>query len=139
MRSLDLLAAAAAAERLRLRLEARRAMRRILTVAIAALFALAAIGFAHVAGWQGAEHWLGALGASLLVGGIDLAIAIVLLLIAAGSRPEPAAIEARVVRQMSLRALRETDPLVEMIQALGMRAALASLLSQALARLFRRE
>lgn len=104
MRTLRLARIAAEAEGVRLRAQARRTMVRAVLGLIALGFLAAAIAFGHVAVWfalrQGAG-WADWAAASAVAGG-DLAIAVVLVLLAARSTPGQVEREALLVRQRAL-------------------------------------
>src|ERR1700754_3228227 len=102
MRPFRLARIAAEAETLRLRYAARRTM-------VRAVLALGALGFlfgtvacCHVAAWYWLrQRWDGP-EAALILAGVDLALAIVLALIAARSSPSRIEVEALAVRRRAL-------------------------------------
>lgn len=82
-----------AAQTARLRDDARRAVSRLVGLAVAGLLALVAVGFLTAAGHQTLTRVLGPVSASLIVAGVYLVLAIVAWLAAALSarRPPPPA------------------------------------------------
>ncbi|MDE2575811.1 MAG: hypothetical protein KGL55_10930 [Rhodospirillales bacterium] len=110
MQHLDLLRVAGEAEWLRLRALARRQRGRALLAAGAGVFLLAALVLAHAALWLVLRGHGSALRATLLLGGGDLALALVLLAIAARSAPGSAERDALALREKAIGALlREAD------------------------------
>jgi len=105
MRTFRLARVAADAELLRLRLSVRRA-------AVRAIFALVALGFlagaavcCHIAAWFWLrQHWEPPQSA-LILGGIDLVLALILALMAVRSSPSRAELEALAVRRRALEGI----------------------------------
>jgi hypothetical protein len=114
MRSIDLLAVAAEAENLRLKLGAASLGRQAVLAAAAALFGLVALGLLHAAGWIWLAAQQGPLAAALLLALFDAGL-MTLLLWLARPRPDPAAIEALRLRRQALALLGETSPIGEAI------------------------
>jgi uncharacterized membrane protein (DUF485 family) len=104
MKTLRLARIAAEAEGLRLRRQAKRMVVRLVLAVIALAFMAAAVALGHVAVWfalrVGANMvpWA----AALVLGGIDMAIALAFVLIAALSGPGQVEVEALQVRQRAL-------------------------------------
>src|SRR4051812_31452752 len=84
----------------------RRQARRGMFGAIAAVFAIAVIALAEVAAWQGLRLEVEPIPATLILLGINLAIAAVFGLLAARSAPGHAEEEALRVRRQALEAAR---------------------------------
>jgi hypothetical protein len=108
---------AAEAEGLRLRGLARRTVTRIILAMIALMFLLGAIALAHVAAWYWLRTGLGQpfLGATGIMGGLDLLAAIVLGVVASRSVPGRIEAEALAVRR---KAIGEMESTVSVIRAL---------------------
>jgi hypothetical protein len=104
MRTFRLARIAAEAEGLRLRTQARRTVVRLALALIGAAFLITALGFGHAAVWFALRWYAGMApwATALVVGGIDLVIALALVLIAAMSGPGRVETEARMVRQRAL-------------------------------------
>lgn len=115
MRILRLLATAAEAEGLRLRRESVNIARRAALLGGAACCGVLALVMLHLALW----YWLvvpaGPAGAAAIVAGLDLAVALVLVLLAR-HRYDPVAQEALAIRRTSLRALTQQDPMAETLR-----------------------
>jgi lysylphosphatidylglycerol synthetase-like protein (DUF2156 family) len=101
MRSVQLLAAAAEAEGIRLRRTAATTARMVAMFAVAAVFGLALLIMLHVAGYNFLEPRFGAWLAALMVAGADLVLALVFFLV---GRPghDPVAEEAAEIRRRAL-------------------------------------
>jgi hypothetical protein len=115
MRSVNLLKIAAEAEVLRYRCMAARQGRRAAFGAIALLFILAVLALGEFAAWLALYQRFAAIEATLILLGINLAIAIVFGLLAARSSPSLAEREALRVRQQSLDAVRGVLSLAALI------------------------
>lgn len=104
MKTLRLARIAAEAEGLRLRRQASRMAVRLVLAGVAAAFGAAAVALGHVAVWFALRSGAGMVpwAAALVLGGIDLVIALAFLLIAALSGPGRVEIEALQVRQRAL-------------------------------------
>jgi hypothetical protein len=105
MRTFSLARVAADAELLRLRLRARRA-------AVRAIFALVALGFlagaavfCHLALWYWLRHYFEPPQSALILAGIDVALAVLLALLAARSTPSRAELEALAVRHRAVEGI----------------------------------
>ncbi|MBY0337007.1 MAG: phage holin family protein [Acetobacteraceae bacterium] len=101
MRSLQLLAAAAEAEGIRLRRTAAATARSVVMFAVAGVFAVALLIMLHLAGYSWLEPRYGAALAALMVAGADLLLALIFVLV---GRPghDPVAAEALEIRRRSL-------------------------------------
>ena len=108
MRTLELGKIAAQAEKIRLQQLAWRQTRRIIYLAVAAIFAMGAIGMAHVLLWNVLSLKLGSVWASAILLGIDIIVAGGCGLVAARSRPTQTETAAINIRQEALRQARET-------------------------------
>ena len=106
VRSINLLKLALDAEILRLRAMVARQSRRAAFGSIALVFALAVLALAEVAGWQGLRLCVEAIPTTLILLGINIAIAAVFGLLAARSSPGHAEQEALRIRQQALDAAR---------------------------------
>lgn len=121
MRSVQLLQVAAQAEGLRLRCQAAGMARQAVFGAIAGVFALFMLALLHLAAviWLAPEH--GELWAVLYVAGADALVALVFLLVARKNKYRRVAEQALVVRQDSLRLLRQASPAGEVAQVMPWR------------------
>lgn len=124
MRALRLARVAAEAEVLRTRRRVRRTAIRAGFVAVAAVFAVAALCFGHVAVFMAIRHSLGSTSAALVVLGVDLLIAVICVLVASTSSPDRIELEALQVRERALQQLEE------MAATAAMMAPLARLLGR---------
>jgi len=108
VRTLRLAQAAAQAEALRLRRAARRMAVRAVLLAVAAGFAIAAVGFAHLFAWVMLEpvHGAGVAAAALTVA--DLLIAGVLVALAMREHPDPVDVEARLISRHAWQGVRQS-------------------------------
>ena len=102
MRSVNLLKIAAEAELLRLRAMLARQGRRAALGIVAALFGIAVFALAEVAGWQALRLKVQPIPATLILLGINLAIAAVFGVLAARSAPGHMEQEALRVRRQAL-------------------------------------
>ena len=108
MRALRLGRVAAKAELLRLRRQVRRTVIRVIYAGAGALFAFAALTFAHVALFLAIQRNLGPTSSALIVLGGDLLIASICILMAIVSAPDQIEREALQVRQQAQQQLQET-------------------------------
>jgi hypothetical protein len=106
MRSINLLRAAAEAELLRLRTMLVRQGRRAAFGAVAVVFVLGVLILGEVAGWQVLRLYVAAISATLILLGINLAIAAVFGGLAARSTPGQVEREALRVRRQAIDAAR---------------------------------
>jgi cobalamin biosynthesis protein CobD/CbiB len=106
MRSINLLKIAAEAELLRLRSMMARQVRRGIFGAVAAVFGVAVLALAEVAGWQTLALQFQPIVSTLILLGINLAIAAVFGVLAARSAASHTEQEALQVRQRALEAAR---------------------------------
>ena len=116
IRPLRLAQIATEAETLRLRGLASRIVTRLVFAIIALIFFLGALTFAHVAAWdviRGRWDQTPLITAALL-GGIDVAVALVLILLASRSRPGRTEREALVIRRQAVDSLRGMASLTQM-------------------------
>jgi hypothetical protein len=104
---LRLLRIAIEAERLRLGLQVKRTETRVAMAVVALAMLLGALGFGHVAVWYWLRDYLSAKYVALIFAGVDLVIALVLLLLAARSSPGLAEAEAHAVRRRALESAAE--------------------------------
>ena len=108
MRTLELGKIAAQAEKIRLQQLARRQTRRMIYLAVAAIFAMGAIGMVHVLLWNVLSLKLGSLWASAILLVMDIIVAGGCSLVGARSRPTQTETAAINIRQEALRQARET-------------------------------
>ncbi len=116
MRPVRLVRIAADAEVLRWRAFAGRTVTRLVCALIALIFVIGALTFAHVAAWYALRidaglqfYWV-----ALILGGADLIIAFVLLLMANRSTPSRVEREALEVRQRAIAGLTTTLSLAQL-------------------------
>jgi hypothetical protein len=115
MRLLRLAQVAAAAESLRLRYAARRALQRGAVLAVAVLFLAFAIAFAQGAAFMWLALVCGPAWAALILAGCDLVIGLALLLLSARSRPGAVEREARQVRDKALAGMTRPASILALI------------------------
>jgi len=118
MRALSLLGVAARAEGIRLKREVAGKLRQGILLAVAALFALAAVTFSHIAAWIWLEVHTDAVQATLLLAVMDLILMAVLLALALRSKADPVAEQAKALRQQSLAAITEPSTLMDGLKGL---------------------
>ena len=106
MRSINLLKIAAEAELLRLRTMMGRQVRRGIFGAVAAVFGVAVLALAEVAGWQALRLKFQPISTTLILLGINLAIAAAFGVLAARSAPGHTEREALRVRRQALETVR---------------------------------
>ena len=117
MRPYRLARIAAEAEGVRLRGMATRMVMRVVLAVIALLFGIGAIVFAHIAAW----YWLridrdmSFYPTAGLLGGFDLLVAIILLLLASRSGPSRVEKEALEVRQRAIAGIESTLSLTQLV------------------------
>src|ERR1700733_12975421 len=107
MRPFRLARIAAEAEGIRLRGMMTRIITRIICAAAALFFVLGALAFGHIAAWYEIRTVLNQtyLATTGILGGVDLLLAIILLLLAKGSSRGRTEIEAREVRRQAFDGL----------------------------------
>jgi hypothetical protein len=107
MRPFRLARIAAEAEGIRLRGMMTRIITRIIYAAAALCFVLGALAFGHIAAWYEIRTVLNQtyLATTGILGGVDLLLAIILLLLASGSSRGRTEIEAREVRRQAFDGL----------------------------------
>jgi hypothetical protein len=106
VRSINLLKIAAEAEVLRLRMMIARQVRRGIFGAVAAVFGVAVLALAEVAGWQALRLKFQPIPTTLILLGINLAIAAAFGVLAARSAPGSTEREALRVRRQALETAR---------------------------------
>jgi hypothetical protein len=117
MRPVRLARIAAEAEGLRLRGMMTRIVTRVIFAFVAGFFLLGALAFAHLAAWYEIRTALNQtyLATAGILGGADLLIAIILLLLASRSSPSRVEIEAREVRRKALQGLASALSLAQLV------------------------
>ena len=116
MRPIRLARIAAEAEGVRLRgLLVRTATRAVLAL-VAAIFILGVLVFIHVAAWFGISDGLdlSPISTAAILGGVDLLVAIVLVLLASRSSPSRVELEAYQVRRRAIEGLGNALSLTQM-------------------------
>ena len=110
MKAVDLARIAATAEALRLRRQALRIGRQVVFLVVAGLFGFFALIALHVVLWTLCDGpWnTGKVGASFIVLGVDVLVAVILVLLGRGKLPDPIEVEARITRDRSISELRST-------------------------------
>jgi hypothetical protein len=127
MRPVRLARIAAEAETVRWQAFAARAFTRVACACISLLFVIGAVTFAHIAAWYWLriDRELNFYETALVLGGFDLAVAVVLILIAGRSTPSRTEREALEVRK---RAVAEMVHMLTLAQLLMPLLRLANLL-----------
>jgi hypothetical protein len=107
MRPIRLARIAAEAEGVRLRGMMTRIVTRVIFAVIALFFLLGAVTFGHVAAWYEIRVGLeqSYLATAGILGGADLLLAIILLVLATRSSPSKVEVEAREVRRKALEGI----------------------------------
>jgi ribose/xylose/arabinose/galactoside ABC-type transport system permease subunit len=108
MRAPNLVKVAAQAELLRIQSMLKRQGRRAAFGLVALIFLVGALAAANVAGWQVARRYVEPIYATLIMLGVNLAIALIFGLSAARSSPGRDEREALEVRQRALREARSS-------------------------------
>lgn len=139
MRTFRLARVAAQAELLRLRRLARRQAVRAALGAVALVFLLACLAALHVAGFLGlVQLRIAPIYAALIVAGVDLAIGLVLALLAARDTPDRVEQEALQVRQAAQAQMAEAAAMTALVgpllRSLGLRKVYAVALAALTAR-----
>ena len=142
MRTLRLARVAAEAERLRIKRIARRLAIRAALGAVAGVFALAALAWLHVLVWFALAHSLHPVLRSVVLVAIDVAITLILGLLAMRSPPDPIGAEALEVRRQSVAQLRRSLSIAAlaatMARAAGRNRGVGRALGELASRLFSR-
>jgi len=102
MRALRLASVAWEAERARLGLRVQRELRRGILFVAAGVMAVAAFGMLHLIAWIALGPHVGPLGRALIIFGVDIALAVVLGLVAMRNTPSRAELEALSIRRTAL-------------------------------------
>jgi hypothetical protein len=107
MRPIRLARIAAEAEGVRLRGMMTRIVTRVILAVIGLVFVIGALVFGHVAAWYGLRIGLDQsyLVTTGILGGADLLVAVILLLLASRSSPSRVEIEAREVRRKAIEGI----------------------------------
>ncbi len=119
MRPVQLARIAARAEKLRLQRLARRQAVRAGCAVAGIIFVVALLAMLHVAATIALARRFGPVTSCLTVGGVDLLIALLLLLRAAISSPSTVEIEAKQVRDDALVQMRQATALTALITPIG--------------------
>jgi len=117
MRPIRLARIAAEAEGVRLRAMMTRIVMRVVFAVIALFFVLGAAAFGHVAAWYEIRVGLDQsfLATAGIMGGADLLVAIILLLLASRSSPSRVEVEAREVRRKALEGIVSAMSLAQLV------------------------
>ena len=117
MRPIRLARIAAEAEGVRLRGMMTRIATRAIFAVVASIFVLGALAFGHLAAWWGIRVGLeqSFLVTAGILGGVDLLIAIILLVLASRSSPRRTEIEALEVRRRALEGIGSALSLTQMV------------------------
>jgi len=116
MRPFQLARIAAKAELVRLRGMATRMATRVVLAIIALLFLLGTLIFVHIEGWFFLRMYvaLSSYASAAILGGIDLLIAVILLLLARSSTPSRTEREALEVRQRAVEGMRSAANMTQL-------------------------
>jgi hypothetical protein len=117
MRPVRLARIAAEAEGVRLRGMMTRIATRVIFAVVAFLFVIGAVTFAHVAAWYGLRVGLeqSFLVTAGILGGADLLVGVVLLVLAARSAPSKVEVEALEVRRKAVAGMASTLSLAQLL------------------------
>ena len=142
MRTLRLARVAAEAEQLRIKRIIRRQAIRAALGLVGGIFLLAALAWLHVLVWFALVHSLHPILRSVVLVAIDVVLALILLLLAMRSSPDPIEREALELRRESVAQLRATMTTAALIstmaRAAGRNRAFGRALGAMAARMFRR-
>jgi hypothetical protein len=107
MRPLRLARVAAEAESIRLQAMATRMVTRLVMAAVALLFVIGAIAFGHIAAWYWIriDRSMSFYAAAGILGGVDLLIALILLLMASRSGPSRVEVESLEIRRKAIEGI----------------------------------
>jgi hypothetical protein len=119
VKTLDLGRAAAAAEVLLLKRMVGRQVTRAVFGAVAAVFVVGALILLHVVIYQAMAPYLSPLARSAILFGIDLVIAIVCGLMAMSNTPDAIEVEAKLLRDQSLMAMKESVAMTALLGPIG--------------------
>jgi hypothetical protein len=119
VKTLDLGRAAAAAEVLLLKRMVGRQVTRAVFGAVAAVFAVGVLILLHVVIYQALAPYLPPLARSAILLGIDLVIAIVCGVMAMSNTPDNIEIEAKLLRDQSLMAMKDSVMMTSLLGPVG--------------------
>ncbi len=96
---------------------------RAIFAAIAVVFLLGAVAFGHLAAWYEIRTALeqSFLATAGILGGVDLLLAVILLVVASRSRPSRVELEALEVRRKAMQGLLSALSLTQIVLPLGLR------------------
>ncbi len=123
MKTLDLGRAAAAAEVLLLKRMLRRQVSRAVFGAVAALFLTGALILLHVVAYQAMAPYLTPLASSAVLLGVDLLIGVICGVLAMSNTPDSIEVEAKLLRDQSLMAMKDSVAITAVLGPLGSLAA----------------
>ncbi len=123
MKTFDLGRAAAAAEVLLLKRMVARQVTRAVLGAVAALFMVGVLILLHIVIYQALVPYLPPLGRSAILLGIDLLIAVVCGAMAMSNTPDAIEVEAKLLRDQSLMAMKESVAMTAVLGPMGSLAA----------------
>jgi hypothetical protein len=106
MRALRLLNVAWEAERARLGLRVQREIRRVVLLLAAGVMAAAAFAMLHVVAWVAIGAGLSPLWKAIAILGVDLLLALILVMVAMRNPPSHAELEAASIRRTALQEAR---------------------------------
>ena len=142
MRLIDLARVAAEAEGVRLKVMLKRQARRGIWGAAAAVFALFFCVSLHLTAYEFLAPWLGAGFAALALMGLDLVLAVVFGILAAGNTPSLQEREAAAISRTARLQLRDTAATFAMVlpvaRLAGARRGKGALIAAIVAKLFNR-
>jgi hypothetical protein len=123
VKTFDLGRAAAAAEVLLLKRMVARQVTRAVLGAVAALFMVGVLILLHIVIYQALVPYLPPLGRSAILLGIDLLIAVVCGAMAMSNTPDAIEVEAKLLRDQSLMAMKESVAMTAVLGPMGSLAA----------------
>jgi hypothetical protein len=123
MQTVDLARAAASAEVLMLKQMVRRQIMRAVYGAVAVVFVIGALVLLHVVGFEALAPHLTPLEDSAVLLGVDVVVAVIFGLLASRSSPDAIEVEAKLLRDQSLRAMRQSLAVATLLSSVGRMAA----------------
>ncbi len=119
MKTLDLGRAAAAAEVLLLKRMMRRQVTRAVFGAVAAVFMIGSLILLHIVAYQALMPYVSPIAGSAILLGVDLLIALICGAMAMSNTPDNIEVEAKLLRDQSLMAMKESVMMTSLLGPVG--------------------
>jgi hypothetical protein len=123
VKTLDLGRAAASAELLLLKRMVRRQITRAVFGVVAAIFMTGTLILLHIVAYQALTPYLSPLASSAILLGVDLLIAVICGAMAMSNTPDNIEVEAKLLRDQSLMAMKESVAMTSLLGPMGSLAA----------------